>query len=101
MIERNLVPVRALLASMEAVNETSALDARLEARYETRWEEATSTSLHSKKKEARKIEPLQISNECIEKTLIQLTGAVMEVGYLLKCILIVLIFSSLALLVKM
>ena len=32
MIERNLVHVRALLASIEAVNETSALDARLEAR---------------------------------------------------------------------
>ena len=51
---------------------------------ETRCEEATSTSLHSKKKEARKIEPPQINNECIEKALIQLIGAVMEVGYLLE-----------------
>ena len=42
----------------------------------------------------RKMEaaPPQINNECIEKTLIQLTGAVMEVGYLLKCILVVLVF---------
>ena len=74
---------------------------RLEARHETRCEEATSTSLHSKKKEARKIEPPQINNECIEKALIQLTGAVMEVGYLLKCILVVLVFFGLAFLVKL
>ena len=59
-----------------------------------------STSLHSKKKEARKIEPPQINNECIEKALIQLTGSVMEVGYLLKCILVVLVFFGLAFLVK-
>ena len=38
MIERNLVHVRALLASIEAVDETSALVARLEARHETRCE---------------------------------------------------------------
>ena len=86
MIERNLVDVLALLASIEARDETSALVDRIEARHETRCEEATSTSLHSKKKEARKIEPLQINNECIEKALIQLIGVVMEVGYLLvKC----------------
>ena len=69
MIERNLVDVLALLASIEARDETSALvdtPTRIEARYETRCEEATSTSLHSKKKEARKIEPPQINNECIE-----------------------------------
>ena len=103
MIERNLVDVLALLASIEARDETSALvdtHTRIEARHETRCEEATSTSLHSKKKEARKIEPLQINNECIEKALIQLTGAVMEVGYLLKCILVVLVFFGLAFLVK-
>ena len=90
MIERNLVDVRALLADIEA-------------RYETRCEEATPTSLHSNKKEARKIEPPQINNECIEKALIQLTGVVMEVGYLLvvvKCILVVLVFFGLAFLVK-
>ena len=134
MIEHNLVDVLALLASIEARDETSALVDRIEARHETRCVEAMSTSLHSKKKEARKIEPPQINNECIplsalgsilmccilycihflfyqskdtqalsirekminneciEKALIQLTGAVMEVGYLLKCILMVLVF---------
>ena len=56
MIEKNLVHVRALLASIEAVDETSALVARLEARHETRCKEATSTSLDSKKKETRKME---------------------------------------------
>ena len=95
MIERNLVDVLALLASIESRDETSALVDRIEVRHETRCEEATST-LHSKKKEARKIEPPQINNECIEKALIQLTGAVMEVGYLLKCILVVLVFFGLA-----
>ena len=103
MIERNLVDVLALLASIEARDETSALvdtHTRIEARHETRCEEATSTSLHSKKKEARKIEPPQINNEWIEKALIQLIGAVMEVGYLLKCILVVLVFFGLAFLVK-
>ena len=103
MIERNLVDVRALLASIEAIDETSALVARLEARHETRCEEATSTSLGSKKKkETRKMKaaPPQINNECIKKALIQLTGAVMKVGYLLKCILVVLVFVGLAFLVK-
>ena len=68
--------VLALLASIEARDETSALvdtPTRIEARHETRCEEAMSTSLHSKKKEARKIEPPQINKECIEKALIQLT----------------------------
>ena len=103
MIERNLVDVLSLLASTEAIDEISALvdtPTRIEARHETRCEEATSTSLHSKKKEARKIEPPQINNECIKKALIQLTGAVLEVEYLLKCILVVLIFFGLAFLVK-
>ena len=93
LIERNLVDVVALLASIEARDDTSALVDRIEARHETRCEEATSTSLHSKKKEARKIEPPQINNECIEKALIQLTGVV-------KCILVVLVFFGLAFLVK-
>ena len=95
MIERNLVDVLALLASIEARDEISALvdtPTRIEARHETRCEETTSTSLHSKKKEARKLESLLINNECIEKALIQLTGAVKEVGYILKCILVVLAF---------
>ena len=96
LIERNLVDVLSLLASTEARDEISALvdtPTRIEARHETRCEEATSTSLHSKKKEARKIEPPQINNECIEKALIQLTGVV-------KCILVVLVFFGLAFLVK-
>ena len=50
LIERSLVDVRALLASIEARDETSALVDRIEARHETRYKEATSTSLHSKKK---------------------------------------------------
>ena len=84
MIEHNSVDVLALLSSIEASDETSALVDRIEARHETRCEEATSTSLHSKKKEARKIEPPpQINNECIENALIQLTGVV-------KCLLVVL-----------
>ena len=90
-------------SSVLLLDEISALvdtPTRIEARHETRCEEATSTSLHSKKKEARKIEPPQINNESIEKALIQLTGAVMEVGYLLKCILVVLVFFGLAFLVK-
>ena len=49
MIERNLVHVRALLASLKAVDETSALVARLEARHDTTCEEATSTSGLKKK----------------------------------------------------
>ena len=96
LIVRNLVDVLSLLASTEARDEISALvdtPTRIEARHETRCEEATSTSLHSKKKEARKIEPPQINNECIEKALIQLTGVV-------KCILVVLVFFGLAFLVK-
>ena len=96
LIERNLVDVLSLLASTEARDEISALvdtPTRIEARHETRCEEATSTSLHSKKKEARKIEPPQINNECIEKALIQLRGAV-------KCILVVLVFFGFSFLVK-
>ena len=56
LIERNLVDVLSLLASTEARDEISALvdtPTRIESRHETRCEEATSTSLHSKKKEAR------------------------------------------------
>ena len=101
MIKRNLVYVRALLASIEAVNEISALVARLEARHETRCEEATSTSVLKKKGGCQIEPPPQINNECIEKARTQLKGAVMEVGYLLKCILVVLIFFGFALLVKM
>ena len=69
LIEHNLVDVLSLLASTEARDEISALvdtPTRIEARHETRCEEATSTYLHSKKKEACKMEPPQINNECIE-----------------------------------
>ena len=101
MIERNLVHVRALLASIEAVDETSALVARLEARHETRCEEEATSTFGLKKKGGCQIEPPpQINNECIEKALTQLKEAVMEVGYLLKYILVVLIFFGLILLVK-
>ena len=101
MVGRNLVDVRALLASIEAINETSALVARLEARHETRCEEEATSTSGLKKKGGCQIEPPpQINNECIEKALIQLTGAVMEVGYLIKCILVVLVFFGLAFLVK-
>ena len=91
MIERNLVHVRAFLASLEAVDETSALVARLEASHETRCEEATSTSGLKKKGWCNVEPPPQINNECIEKALTQLKGVVMEVGYLLKWILVVLV----------
>ena len=101
MIERNLVHVRALLASLEAVDETSAFVAKLEVRHDTTCEEAMSTSGLKKKGGCQIEPPPQISNECIEKALTQLKGAVMEVGYLLKCIPVVLIFFGLVLLVKM
>ena len=100
MIERNLIHVRALLASLEVVDETSALVARLEARHDTTCEEATSTFGLKKKGGCNVEPPPQINNECIEKGLTQLKGAVMEVGYLLKCILMVIVFFGLALLVK-
>ena len=49
LIERNVLHVRALLASLEALDETSALVARLEARHDTTCEEVTSTSGLEKK----------------------------------------------------
>ena len=42
----------------------------------------------------------KINDEGMEKILIQLVGAVMEVGYLLKCIILVLVFFGLAILAK-
>ena len=98
--ERRKNPTKSSVLLLDEISALVDTPTRIEARHETRCEEATSTSLHSKKKEARKIEPPQINNECIEKALIQLTGAVMEVGYLLKCILVVLVFFGLAILVK-
>jgi hypothetical protein len=90
LIAQNLVDARALLARIEARDETRD-DIRCEA---------TSSSLESKKKEVCKLEKPQINNEDIEKILIQLVGAVMEIGYLLKCLIVVLVFFGLALLAK-
>ena len=84
MIARKLIDVRALVARIEAKDET-----RCEIRDEIR-QEATPTSLESKKKnEVCKIENPQINNEGTEKILIQLVGAVMKVGYLIKCLIVV------------
>ena len=99
--KRRKNPTKSSILLSDEISALVDTPTRIEARHETRCEEATSTSLHSKKKEARKIDPPQINNECIEKALIQLTGAVMEVGYLLvKCILVVLVFFGLAFLIK-
>ncbi|KAI4971782.1 hypothetical protein ZWY2020_002696 [Hordeum vulgare] len=100
LIERKLVDVHALLAIIEARNKNSALVATIYAIDESRCEEATSISLNTKKIVERKIEPPQINNKCIEKALIKLTGAVMEVGFILKCLLVVLVFFGLAILGK-
>ncbi|KAI4987809.1 hypothetical protein ZWY2020_028567 [Hordeum vulgare] len=87
LIERNLIDVSALLSTIEGKDVTTCA---------TRGEE-TSTSLEPKmKNEESKIKNPQINNECMEKTLLQLVGAVMEVGNLLKCILVVLIFFGFA-----
>ena len=97
--------VRAFLASLEALDETSAFVARLESRHDTTCEEATrhdttceeATPIFGLKKKGggNVVPPPQINNECIEKALTQLKGAVMEVGYLLKCIIVVLVFLAL------
>ena len=70
MIAKKLIDVRALLARIEAKDET-----RCEIREEIRGES-------KKKNEVCKIENPQINNEGIKKILIQLVEAVMEVGYL-------------------
>ena len=90
MIGRNLIDTRALLARIEARDET---------RDEIRWE-AMFTSSESKKKELYKIENPQINNEDIEKILIQLVEAVMKAGFLLKCLIVVLVYFGISILVK-
>ena len=90
MIARNLIDARALVARIEARDET---------RYDIRCE-AMSSSLESKKKEVCKLEKPHINNEDIEKILIQPVEAVAEVEYLLKCLIVVLVFFGLALLAK-
>ena len=87
MIGRNLIDIRAHVDRIEA-NDAAACAIREETRGE-----ATSN-------EECKIKNLQINNECIEKTLIQLTGAVMEVGGLLKCLIVVLVFFGFVILAK-
>ena len=62
--------------------------------------EATSTSEPKMKNEECKIKNPQINNECMEKILLQLVGAVMEIGNLLKCIFVVLVFFDFAILAK-
>ena len=60
-----------------------------------------STSLESKKKnEECKIKNPQINKEGMEKMLVQLVGAVIEVGYLPKCLIVVLVFFGLTILAK-
>ncbi|XBI76418.1 hypothetical protein VPH35_069658 [Triticum aestivum] len=98
LIERNLIDVSALLSTIEG-NDAAACATR---------GKATSTSLEPKmkneeskiKNEESKIKNLQINNECMEKILLQLVGAVMEVGNLLKCILVVLVFFGFAIIAK-
>ena len=91
MIERKLIDVGALLSRIEE-NDAAACATR---------GEATSTSSEPKMmNEECKIKNPQINNECMEKILLQLVGAVMEVGNLLKCILVVLVFFGPAILAK-
>ena len=92
LIERNLIDVGALLSTIE-VNDADACATR---------GEATSTSFLESKMENEecKIKNPQINNECMEKILLQLVGAVMEVENLLKCIIVVLVFFGLTILAK-
>ncbi|XBI62345.1 hypothetical protein VPH35_042985 [Triticum aestivum] len=91
LIERNLIDVSALLGTIEGNDAATCV---------TRGE-ATSTSLKPKmKNEESKIKNPQINNKCMEKILLQLVGAVMEVGNLLKCTLVVLVFFGFAILAK-
>ncbi|XBI99908.1 hypothetical protein VPH35_019911 [Triticum aestivum] len=91
LIERNLIDVSALLSTIEG-NDAVACATR---------GEATSTSLNTKmKNEESKIKNPQINNECMEKILLQLVGAIMEVGNISKCILVVLVFFGFAILAK-
>ncbi|KAI4976431.1 hypothetical protein ZWY2020_050038 [Hordeum vulgare] len=91
LIERNLIDVTALLSTIEG-NYAAACATR---------GKATSTSLEPKmKNEESKIKNPQINNECMDKILLQLVGAVMEVENLLKCILVVLVFFGFVILAK-
>ena len=70
-MERNLIDGRALLSRIEG-NDAAACATR---------GEATSTLEPKKKNEECKIKNSQISNEGMEKMLVQLVRAVMEIGY--------------------
>ena len=95
MIERNLIDVHAFVGTIET-NDAAACVIREETRGKS-----MSTSLESKKKnEECKIKNPQINIECMEKMLVQLVGAVMEVGYLLECLIMVLVFFGIAILAK-
>ena len=95
LIGRNLIDVCALVDRIEA-NDAAACATREETRGE-----AISTSLESKNKnEECKIKNPQINNEGMKKMLVQLVGAVMKVGYLLKCLTVVLVFFDLTILAK-
>ena len=79
MIAQKLIDARALVARIEAIGETRC--------------EATPTSLESKKKEVCKLEkPIErinnVQNEDIERIFIPLIAAVMEVGLLLKSLIV-------------
>ena len=85
------------------VHSVARVDARDETRNEIRDEircEATSNYLESKKKEVSKFKNPSINNEDIGKILSQLVGAVKKIGYLLKCLIVVLVFFGLALVTK-
>jgi len=88
LIARNLIDVRALLARVETKDEIRC--------------DVILNSSEPKKKEVCKLEkPIErINNEDIEKILIQLAEAVMKVGYLLKCLIVVFVFFGLALIAK-
>ena len=94
MIGRNLIDVCALVGRTEA-NDAAACAIREETRGE-----ATSTLESKKKNEECKIKNPQINNEGMEKMLVQLVGAVIEVRYLIKCLIVVLVFFALTILAK-
>ncbi|XBH82743.1 hypothetical protein VPH35_071338 [Triticum aestivum] len=84
LITKNLLDVRALLA-----------------RVETRCDAMSNSSKPKKKRVCKLEKPIErINNEDREKNLIPLVGAVMEVGHLLKCLIVILVFFGLVLVPK-
>ena len=81
----------------------SLVELRLMMRLHVQLEEKVEGKQHllfrtKKKNKECKIKNVQINNECIEKILLQLVGAVIKVGYLVKCIIVILIFFGLTIL---